>query len=81
MRILSYFYVIEFFCCGISGSDIIDLYEKLKNNYDIDIPGIDFWNNQRSNDFSWLDFRLPQKIKKSQKQKNLQIQRRWHQLI
>ena len=43
MRILSYFYVIDFFCCGISGSDITDLYEKLKNNYDIDIPGIDFW--------------------------------------
>ena len=42
MRILSYFYVIDFFCCKISGSDIIELYEKLKNNYDIDIPGLDF---------------------------------------
>ena len=48
MRISTYFYVMDFFCCRISSSDVTDLYEKLKNNYDIDIPGKDFefWNNQ-----------------------------------
>ena len=42
MRILTYFYVMDFFCCRISSSDVTELYEKLKNNYDIDIPGKDF---------------------------------------
>ena len=42
MRISTYFYVMDFFCYRISSSDVTELYEKLKNNYDIDIPGMDF---------------------------------------
>ena len=42
MRILTFFYVVDLFYSQtfvVFGADLTELYEKLKKNYDIDIPG------------------------------------------